>query len=298
MKAAVTAEDRVAQAREAALAGAGWAELFSLPLRGHVWRGGAGGHSGHGTGSSLDFQDHRSYLPGDDPRHINWQAYARTGQYTMKLFREEVRPLVDIVLDASPSMFFRPEKAARAVALLGFALEAARRAGAAPRTWRADAGGAVPLESEAVLGGTWAADLTESGPDAVPAFDRIPLRPQSLRVLISDLLYPAAEDAVTAWLAAGQARAVILAPCCAAESDPDWDGNMDLVNAEDGAVASRRIDPGVMERYRRAYAMHFALWKEAAQRRGIVMARVPAEPDGPAALQLEALRNGAVETWA
>ncbi|MFN9663179.1 MAG: DUF58 domain-containing protein, partial [Akkermansiaceae bacterium] len=26
----------------------------------------------------MDFQDHRSYSPGDDPRHINWQAYART----------------------------------------------------------------------------------------------------------------------------------------------------------------------------------------------------------------------------
>ena len=48
--------------------------------------------SGSGTGSSLDFQDHRAYSPGDDPRHINWQAYARTGSYTMKLFREEVRP--------------------------------------------------------------------------------------------------------------------------------------------------------------------------------------------------------------
>ncbi|MEJ6642028.1 MAG: DUF58 domain-containing protein [Akkermansiaceae bacterium] len=39
-------------------------------------------------GSALYFQDHRAYSPGDDPRHINWQAYARTGQYTMKLYRE------------------------------------------------------------------------------------------------------------------------------------------------------------------------------------------------------------------
>ena len=56
-----------------------------LPLRTRVWKGQAGEFLGAGTGSSLDFQDHRTYVPGDDPRHINWQAYARTGHYTMKL---------------------------------------------------------------------------------------------------------------------------------------------------------------------------------------------------------------------
>src|SRR5690606_38681434 len=91
-----------------------------LPLRSRVWKGHAGEFQGAGVGSSLDFQDHRSYVPGDDPRHINWQAYARTGQYTMKLYREEVRPLVDVVLDASDSMFFEPAKAARTAELFYF----------------------------------------------------------------------------------------------------------------------------------------------------------------------------------
>ena len=94
-----------------ALAAAG---RLRLPLRSRVWKGQAGEFQGAGVGSSLDFQDHRTYVPGDDPRHINWQAYARTGQYTMKLYREEVRPVVDVVLDASESMFFDPQKAQRA----------------------------------------------------------------------------------------------------------------------------------------------------------------------------------------
>ena len=68
----------------------------------------------------MDFQDHRSYSPGDDPRHINWQAYARTGSYTLKLFREEIRPIVDLVLDVSPSMFFTPEKDKRSTELSRF----------------------------------------------------------------------------------------------------------------------------------------------------------------------------------
>lgn len=68
------------------------ADRFSLPLNDRNWRGNPGDYAGIGVGSSLDFQDHRNYLPGDDPRHINWQAFARTGDYTLKLYREEVRP--------------------------------------------------------------------------------------------------------------------------------------------------------------------------------------------------------------
>ena len=103
-----------------------------LPLRSRVWKGQAGEFTGTGTGSSLDFQDHRNYLPGDDPRHINWQAYARTGNYSMKLFREEVRPVIDLLIDASESMWCEPAKAKRAAELVYLIAESARLAGTNP----------------------------------------------------------------------------------------------------------------------------------------------------------------------
>ncbi|MEM1296600.1 MAG: DUF58 domain-containing protein, partial [Verrucomicrobiota bacterium] len=92
-----------------------WADLFKLPLGKRTWRGMTGDFQGSGVGSSLDFQDHRAYAPGDDPRHINWQAYARSGNYTMKLYREEVRPLIDVIFDVSDSMFFEPTKKRRSL---------------------------------------------------------------------------------------------------------------------------------------------------------------------------------------
>lgn len=85
--------------------------MLRLPFRCRVWRGAAAEFTGSGSGASMDFQDHRAYSPGGDPRRINWQAYARTRQYSMKLFSEEIRPVVDLILDASSSMFFSPEKA-------------------------------------------------------------------------------------------------------------------------------------------------------------------------------------------
>ena len=44
------------------------ARRFRLPFARQAWRGAAGGWQGSGAGSSIDFQDHRAYVPGDDPR--------------------------------------------------------------------------------------------------------------------------------------------------------------------------------------------------------------------------------------
>ena len=89
------------------------AEQVGLPFRSRAWRGSSGAWQGRGQGSSVDFQDHRAYMPGDDPRHLDWAAYARTNNYTMKLFREEVSPRLDVVLDVSRSMVLTPEKEER-----------------------------------------------------------------------------------------------------------------------------------------------------------------------------------------
>jgi hypothetical protein len=52
-----------------------------------------------------------------------------------------------------------------------------------------------------------------------------------------------------------------------------------------------------MAAYRRAYAAHFAGWREVLRRRGAGMARVPVEEGLLGALQQEALREGVVEWW-
>lgn len=274
--------------------------MFRLPLRQRVWRGGAGDFMGRGAGASMDFQDHRAYAPGDDPRHLNWQAYARTGQYSMKLFREEVRPLIDVVLDVSPSMFFTPEKAVRSVELFYFAVEGALRGGATPRVSLVCGGWQQPLPHEAVMSHRWAENLP-AGPHAAaapPDLARVPLRAQSLRVLVSDLLFAGDPQPVAGVLGSRQGRPVVLAPFCQEETDPAWDGNMEFIEAEEQSHHPRRVEPALLRRYRAAYARHFELWKAAAQRHGVVLARVASAPAFPAALQLEALRIGAVEPWA
>jgi uncharacterized protein (DUF58 family) len=57
-------------------------------------------------GSGLEFADYREYSPGDDPRHIDWNLYARLQKLFLRLFEEEEDLYVYILLDISDSMAF------------------------------------------------------------------------------------------------------------------------------------------------------------------------------------------------
>jgi uncharacterized protein (DUF58 family) len=269
------------------------AAVARLPLRSGRWSGVAGSVLGQGTGNSIDFQDQRPYLPGDDPRHINWQAYARTGAYTMKLYRQEVTPRVDVLFDTTSSMFLTGAKASRTWELLYWCAESALRLGASLKVHAlAESTRDTPVEQ--VLACDWS--LGEAGkPDIVGALERTPLRPGSLRVLLSDVLSEAPPERLANALLRGRGRAIILAPFCRDEAQPDWDGNIEFEECELTVRDKRRVDESILARYHRAYALHFALWRDQCTRHGIGFARVAAEADVLTALRAEAVAAGCVE---
>lgn len=55
-------------------------------------------------GRSVEFDDFRPYVAGDDLRHIDWNIYGRFERLIMKLFREEEDLALHLILDASASM--------------------------------------------------------------------------------------------------------------------------------------------------------------------------------------------------
>ena len=268
----------------------GVAGQMRLPFRGRVWRGLSGSWQGAGAGSSIDFQDHRAYLPGDDPRHIDWAAYARSGHYTMKLYREEVSPAVDLVLDVSASMFVTPAKATRVLELFYFSLESARQSGASLHCHLVRGEEAAGWPAEAALGGDdWEAlAWRKTG-------TRLPWRQGSLRVLISDLLFPGAPEPWLGSLAAARGTGIIFSPFAACEADPAWSGNIEFRDCESGRTRVQMVSPSLLARYRTAWRRHFALWEDGCRRHRIMMAQVGEEPDFLESLRREALVRGAVE---
>jgi len=57
-------------------------------------------------GFSVDFAEHRPYMPGDDIRRIDWRLYARTDRHYIKLFEADTNANFSVVLDLSASMSY------------------------------------------------------------------------------------------------------------------------------------------------------------------------------------------------
>jgi len=55
-------------------------------------------------GRGMAFEESRAYTPGDDPRHVDWNVTARTGELFVKQFIEERELTVLIAVDVSGSM--------------------------------------------------------------------------------------------------------------------------------------------------------------------------------------------------
>jgi len=64
-------------------------------------------------GFSTDFAEHRSYMPGDDVRRIDWRLFARTDRHYIKLFEAETNANFAVVLDVSASMSYRSHEVSK-----------------------------------------------------------------------------------------------------------------------------------------------------------------------------------------
>src|SRR5947207_11889106 len=63
-----------------------------------------GDHKSPYRGFSVEFVQHREYVPGDDIRHIDWKSYGRSERYTIKQYEQETNFTANLLLDGSKSM--------------------------------------------------------------------------------------------------------------------------------------------------------------------------------------------------
>lgn len=61
-------------------------------------------HKAPYLGLSMDFAQHRPYVPGDDIRHLDWRLFARTDRYYIKQYEAETNTDLVALLDVSDSM--------------------------------------------------------------------------------------------------------------------------------------------------------------------------------------------------
>jgi len=66
----------------------------------------SGQHRSPFFGQSIEFVQHREYVPGDDIRRIDWKVWSKTDKYYIKQYEEETNLRTTILVDASESMQF------------------------------------------------------------------------------------------------------------------------------------------------------------------------------------------------
>jgi uncharacterized protein (DUF58 family) len=91
------------------------AKIGALRLRARTIVEGAltGLHRSPHHGSSIEFAQHKEYSPGDEIRHIDWKAVAKSDRYYVKRYEDETELSAHLVIDTSGSMSYRDRTASK-----------------------------------------------------------------------------------------------------------------------------------------------------------------------------------------
>jgi uncharacterized protein (DUF58 family) len=233
-------------------------------------------------GSGGEFAEHRSYVVGDDPRYVDWNAYARHGELVVKTFEslEDVNLL--LCVDRTPSMEGRKSLAARRLAaalghvalrrrdavalawlppLPGALLERFRGGAGRPRLF--DALAAAPLEGTTRLGPDLETILA-AAPRAGPA------------VLFSDFFDPSGAVAGLRRLVAHGFETTAVHVLDPADAEIPLGEALRAVDRETGAAFDLDATPEVVEAVRTAWRRRADRLRSWCVARGIGHARAEA----------------------
>jgi uncharacterized protein (DUF58 family) len=90
------------------------ARLHSLEVAARIVVEGVrtGAHRSPHKGHSVDFADHRAYVPGDDLRHLDWKVMGRSDRLVLKRYEAETDLGCHLCVDGSASMGYQGSRAA------------------------------------------------------------------------------------------------------------------------------------------------------------------------------------------
>jgi uncharacterized protein (DUF58 family) len=241
--------------------------------------GWTGTRTGRRSGSSIDFQDYREYQPGDDLRFVDWGIYARSDRLAVKLFREEVTPHLDLILDGSHSMNLENTAKGKAVAQLAALLAAsAANAQCTQAVWLSGEG-FQRLANDTLTPSAWDKLELDSKRTPVEAYEILPpkFRRLAVRVFISDLLWPGEPLQILRRLRDGAAALFVIQLLAREDVEPPEHGNLRVVDCETGGESEIYIDSAVANQYAENLAQLQQSWSDGCRQCGAHMTTIVAE---------------------
>ncbi len=262
-------------------------------------------------GASVEFDDFRNYIAGDDLRHIDWNVYARLDRFFIKLFREEEDLALHLVIDASasmdagsPSKLVFAQKVAVALAYVGLVNQDRVVVSIIGAPGRKSVQQLTPVRgrrglktvAEFVLENVWppesqfARGAAPGGGGFNAALRALALsrRGKGVMVLLSDFLVREDVRDGLNYLASGGGGAFevhclqVLSP---GELEPEHEaggsviGDLRLTDAETGLAAEVTVSGALLKRYKRRVAAHIEGVRKACAARDMSHVMVKSDTD-------------------
>ncbi len=239
-----------------------------------VQSGAPGERTGRGTGSSLEFQDRRDYAAGDDVRHLDWRAFARTDQLFVRLYREEILPRVELLVDLSRSMRIDEMKERTTVDLTVLLAGAARSEGLEVRVLGCG-DDVLPIEAAALENEGLEFEATRTLADTA-AHAHAHLRPGAVRIAVSDFLFPHEAPKLVRTLGRGAGAFALLQVLTRGDIEPPAGSALRLEDSEDASALDLVLDARAVEHYRRRLRGLVAGLQQECRRAGGVFCELSA----------------------
>lgn len=245
-------------------------------------------------GQSVEFADHRSYVHGDDFRHLDWNLYGRLERLFLKLYEEERELPVRIFLDSSESMTFgSPRKfdfarqvaaALGYVALCGFDRVSVLPFPSAPKDLPSEPGSrGMELAARSALravrgkksGIQFFQNLNALTAGGVANLNEalrrgaLEARQAGLALVLSDFLDPAGYEAGLNALTGRGFQVDIVQILSPEELSPTTFGDLRLVDSENGAMQEVTFGRYRMKAYQQTVQNFIQRLREYCQTRGI-----------------------------
>jgi uncharacterized protein (DUF58 family) len=237
-----------------------------------------GGHNrSRFAGSGQEFLDHRNFHHGDDLRAVNWRAYLRLEKLFLKMFQVEPRVPVRMLVDVSSSMtahggqkFDYARKLAGALCYVGLVrLDSIGVHGFSNRLGQrifATGGrhrfpGVMDSLSALEAGGV--TDYFRVVREFIETYSQ-----RGLIILISDFLDDQGCEKALEYLADFGQELMLVQIWSEEDRTPPWTGELELCDAETGAVRKLDFDDRARERYTRAFDEYAAAIETRALRGG------------------------------
>lgn len=234
-------------------------------------------------GSSTEFSDFREYMPGDDIRRIDWNAYGRLDRLYVKEYMEEKEAVVTILIDTSASMEYGKQKKSELLCMLTAAF-AYLSLNNMDRVLVYDM---QRMQSPLSLNGGrkafprlshWLSQCRFEGTvDIEEAIKRLPAKGPGVTFLISDFLQEAflepAAERILRFLNYRKQKVVFLHVLAEEELAVDMTGTRNLIDMEDAGNTLRiTLDAASIRVYEKAVEQFRGALRRACAKAGAVYA--------------------------